>query len=384
MSTDELLNHRMFKFRKIGASGCLEGVLGRNMKKRELPVAKNVPDAKLNIDDVKKMRQQILRDLESSTKLPELDMDETIQKLRKEVDREYTEAAKAMGLTDKLAKLREEISKGNLEDQLLRPEVKDKIEKLKEEFNHSLSKAPNYGRLKEMLDMLAEFSQAKVLFDKNKKAAKLKKEFKVTYEDVINNPSIKKKYEKLKEKMESVGGSSESSFSDLDDELKNELIEFKKEVELKLVDALKSKGLEVDIVREKAQDVFDNSVSESESEIGELNNDISKEIEIALNSSDLKSKIDILKIEVAKVGNSPDLASKNRIAALEQQIKKSLVGAIDSTGLKEKYENLTSKTSREGEFSGESNGSLKSKYSDGGIPTNDKVRMEVGANGTFS
>ncbi|XP_028770521.1 acetyl-coenzyme A carboxylase carboxyl transferase subunit alpha, chloroplastic-like isoform X1 [Neltuma alba] len=393
MKTEDLLKHRMLKFRKIGVGGFQEGIpvdpqRKINMKRKEIPVAKKIPDAELE-GDVEKLKQQILKAQESSAKLPELDLDETIQKLRKQVDREYSEAVKAMGLTDKLAKLREEVSKANSEDQLIHPAVKDQIENLKEEFDQRLSEAPSYGKLKEMLDTLKAFSKAKVLSDRNKKAAMLKEEFKAKFEDVINNPSIKEKYESLKEKYKSmkaeVEGSGVSSPSDLDVELKKEIIEFKKEVVLKLADALKSKGLEVDVVKAKTRGGIENSsVSEFESEIEELNNDINKGIGIALNSSDLKSKIELLKIEVAKAGNSPDLTSKNKIAALEQQIKKSLAEAIDSSGLKEKYENLTSKISREGEFSGESDGSLKNEDPAGGILTNDKLRMQVGANRTFS
>ncbi|XP_054783789.1 acetyl-coenzyme A carboxylase carboxyl transferase subunit alpha, chloroplastic-like [Prosopis cineraria] len=384
MKTEDLLKHRMLKFREIGTFH--EGIpvdpqRKTNMKRKETPVAKKIPDAELE-GDVEKLKQQILKAQESSAKLPELDLDEIIQKLKKEVDREYSEAVKAMGLTDKLAKLREEVSKANSEDRLIHPVVKDKIEKLQEEFNRGLSEAPNYGKLKEMLDTLKEFSKAKVWSDRNKKAAMLKEEFKAKFEEVINSPSIKEKYELVKAEIE---GSGVSSPSDFDVELKKKVIEFKKEVVLKLINALKSKGLEVDVVKAKTRSsIEESSVAEFESDIEELNNDINKGIEIALNSSDLKSKIELLKIEVAKAGHSPDLASKNKIAALEQQIKKSLAEAIDSSGLKDKYENLTSKISREGEFSGESDKSLTSEDPGEGVLTNDQLRREVGANRTFS
>ncbi|KAF7825575.1 acetyl-coenzyme A carboxylase carboxyl transferase subunit alpha, chloroplastic-like [Senna tora] len=350
MKTEDLLKHRMLKFRKIG--GFQEGIPIEpkrkiNMKKKELTVTKKIPDDELE-GEVEKLKQQILKAQESSPKLPELGLDEMIQKLKREVDQEYSDAVKAMNLTDRLAKLREEVSKASSKDHLIHPALEDKIKKLKEEFDQILSEAPNYGKLQNKLDMLKELSKAKFMSDRNKKAAMLKEEFKAKFEDVINNPSIKEKYESLKAEASSV-----SSPSDMSAELKKKIVEFKKEVELQLADALKSKGLDVDVVKAKARgSIEESSVLEFESEIEELNNDISKGIEIAINSSDLKRKIEQLKLEVAKAGNSPDLASKNRIAALEQQIKQSLAEAVDCSSLKEKYETLTSKISNKDELDG--------------------------------
>ncbi|KAF7845408.1 acetyl-coenzyme A carboxylase carboxyl transferase subunit alpha, chloroplastic-like [Senna tora] len=379
MKTEDLLRHRMLKFRKIG--GFQEGIAidpkrKVNMKKKEQPNTKKIPDAELE-SEVEKLKQQILKAKASSTKPPESDVDIMIQKLKREVDQEYSEAVKAMGLTDKLVKLREEFSKANSEDQLIHPALKDKMEKLKEEFNHRLSAAPNYERLQNKLGMLKELSNIKFLSDRKEKAVTLKQEFTSKFEDIINSPSIKEKYDALKAEVE---GSGVSSPSDLDDELKKKIIKFKKEIELQLADVLKSGGLDVEVVKAKAQD----SIGESSlSEIEELNKDISKGIENALNSSDLKSKVELMKLEVAKAGKNPDLASKNRIAALEQQIKRSLAETITTSSLKEKFENLTSKISSKNKFSGESDGNLRKEDSAGSL-THDELREKVGANSTFS
>ncbi|KAI4353165.1 hypothetical protein L6164_002136 [Bauhinia variegata] len=363
METEDLLRHRMMKFRKLG--GFQEGVPVDpkkmvNMKKRDLPAAKKIPAVK-----TEREKQKILNVKESSIKAPKSDLNVRIQQLKKEVDKEYFEAVKAIGLSDRLEKLREEFSKANSQDQLVDPALKDKMEKLSEEINQGVSAAPNYGRLQDKLHKLKELSKAKFLSEKEKRAANLKQEFEAKFEDVINNPSIKKKYEALKAE---IAGSGVSSISDLDAELKNKVIEFEKEVELHLADAVKSAGLDVDIIKAKVP----GSVKES---LSELNKEINEEIETVLKSSDLKSLIELLRIEVAKAGQTPDLKSKNRIAALEQQIKRSLEEAIDSSSLKQKYENVASKIPNNAVSSGDSDGSLNKK---------DELRVEVGANRIFT
>ncbi|XP_061339627.1 acetyl-coenzyme A carboxylase carboxyl transferase subunit alpha, chloroplastic [Gastrolobium bilobum] len=372
MKTEDLLRHRTLKFRKIG--GFQEGIpldpkKTANMKKRDVPVAKEIPDAHLGVE-VEKLKQKILEAQKSSSKPPKLELDEMIKKLKRDVHQEYSEAVKAMGLTDEVSKLREEVSKAKSDNQPIDPLLMDKIEKLEAEFEQGLSAAPNYGRLQNKLDFLKELLKVKSLSDKNEKAATFKQEFKTKYDDILNNPRIKEKNEAIKAEIQAVGA---SSLSDLDDELKKKIIEFKEEVDLELANALKSAGYDVEIVEPKGS-----SVSEYESKIEELNKDIKKEMETLVNSSDIKDKIKLLKLEIAMAGETPDLESKNRIAALEQQIKQSLVEALDSSSLKEEYENLVSK------ISSELDGSLKKEDPEGDNPTNDDLRMKVGANRTFT
>ncbi|KAI9085403.1 hypothetical protein K1719_032659 [Acacia pycnantha] len=375
MGTEQLVKHRMRKFRKLG--GFQEGIpidpkKKFNMKKRELLDTEIIPDAELE-GEVEKLKEQILKGKTSTIKPPKSDVKTMIQKLKDEVDQEYSEAVKAMGLMDKLVELRAEVSKANSEDQLIDPILMDKIEKLKEEFNQGLSAAPNYERLQNKLGKLKDLSEEKFRADKKKKAVKLKQEFMNKLNNIINSPNIKEKYETLKAEVE---GSGISSPRDLDEKLKEKIIEFKKEIESQLVDALKSKGLEVDIVKAKAQDNIGES---SQPLIKELNTDIYKGIENALSSPGLKSKIELLKMEVAKAANNPDSALKNRIVALQQQIKQSLAETISTSSLKEKFENITSETSGMNDFSGESD-----EDPAGDSLTHDELRERVGANRTSS
>ena len=381
MSTDDLLRHRYLKFRKIG--GFQEGIpidpkRTVNMKKREAPIAKKISDAELE-EEVEKLKQQILKAMETSSETSELGLNEMIQKLKKEVDQEYSLAVKALGLQDRFTELREEFTKVKSEDHLIHPALKDKIEKLEVEFKQGLPAAPNYGRLQNKLDMLKELSKVKFLSDGNKKAATLKQTLKAKFEGVINNPSFKEKYEALKAEVASSGV---SSLSDLDDELKKKIFEFKNEAKSQLVDVLKSEGLEVKTVKAKARDSTED-FSEFKSNIEELNKEINEGIKTTINSSDLKSKIELLKIEVAMAGETPDLASKNRIAALEQQIKRSLTEALDNSSLKDKFENIKSKISTEVESTGKLDGSLKNEDSVEENPASDESRMKVERNRTF-
>ncbi|KAF4356978.1 hypothetical protein F8388_015954 [Cannabis sativa] len=145
MNTEELLKHRMLKFRKIG--GFQEGIpidpkRKVNMKKKEEPT--------LHVDlegEVEKVKQQILRAKESSSEPPLLHLNETIEKLKKDVDQEFSEAAKALGFEDKFAALRADYQKINSQDQIVDPAFKSKIDRLREEFNQNLPKSPNYESL---------------------------------------------------------------------------------------------------------------------------------------------------------------------------------------------------------------------------------------------
>ncbi|KAK7301598.1 hypothetical protein RJT34_12465 [Clitoria ternatea] len=114
-----------------------------NMEKKDVSFAKNIPDEELETE-VEKLKQQILETKESFYGTPKLDLDEMIKKLERDVHRE---AVKAMGLIDRLLKLREKVLKVNAGNQLNDLSLKDKIEKLKVEFEQGLSAAPNYHRL---------------------------------------------------------------------------------------------------------------------------------------------------------------------------------------------------------------------------------------------
>nr|POE46720.1 acetyl-coenzyme a carboxylase carboxyl transferase subunit alpha, chloroplastic [Quercus suber] len=344
MDTEELLKHRMHKFRKIGMfqEGLpVDSKKKVNMKMKEEPIVRT---SSVNIEDeVKKLMQQRLNAKESSVELPESALNEMIEKLEREVDRAYSEAVKAIGLKDRLVMLREEFSKIKLQDQLMPPALMDKIEKLKDEFAQGVSAAPNYETLKSRLDMLMELSKIKIDSANEKKYARLKQQVNKKFVEIMNRPDMKEKNKALEDEIES-SGVSESQ--DLDPELKEKIVQRKKEIELEMVDAIKALGLDVAAVRPKAKEISEQIPIDVKAKEKELNEEIKGEIENVIRSTDLKDKIEVLKLEVAKAGKTPNVASKNRIAALEQQIKGGLVEAMNSSNLKEKHEELQAEVSK--------------------------------------
>lgn len=375
MDKKELLKHRMLKFRKIG--GFQEGLpvdpkKKVNMKKKEGPIVARNQHLDLE-GEVEKVKQQILKAKESSSEPPLSRLSETIEKLKKEVDHGFSEAAKSLGFEDKFAALREEFLKVNSQEQLVDPAFKNKIDKLREEFNDNLPKAPNYESLKSKLDMLKELSKAKNLAEKNQKAAVMKQEINEKFKKILERQDVKEKFGALKTEIQSSGV---SKFADLDANLKGKIVKLKKELEFEFTDVLQTLGLEVEVVKSKATYLEEVSPpSAVKSKIEELNEEIEEGIEDVVNSSDLKYKIELLKLEIAKAGKKPDLASKKKIAALEQQIKQSLAAALDSSNLKEKHEKLKAEISKSIESSGGLDGSLKKENAEEA-----RVKINVSAN----
>ncbi|EEF34495.1 acetyl-coenzyme A carboxylase carboxyl transferase subunit alpha, chloroplastic [Ricinus communis] len=379
MDTQELLKHRMLKFRKIG--GFQEGVpidpkRKINMKKKEL-VAGKTPVVELE-GEVEKLKQQISKAKQSSSKPPELALNEMIEKLKKEVDLEFSEAVKALGFQDRFANLREEFLKANSQDQLMHPILMDKIEKLKDEFTKSLSAAPNYASLKYKLDMLKEFSKAKSLSEKNSKALALKREINDKLKEVLDRPDIKEKMEALKAQIHMSEAYNEG---ELDEETKESIVKMRKEMELELANIFKSMDLDVAVVRTKAKELSEQTTfPEFKAKVESLKEQTNKKIEDLINSSDIKNMINLLKLEVAKAGSKPDVTTKNKIVALEQQIKQKLSAAINSTELKQKFEELDL------EVSEAIDGSLKNNDPMDRGAKHDESRVEInfGANRSFA
>ncbi|KAJ6699495.1 ACETYL-COENZYME A CARBOXYLASE CARBOXYL TRANSFERASE SUBUNIT ALPHA [Salix purpurea] len=334
MDTEELLKHRMLKFRKIG--GFQEGVpvdpiRKVNMKKKEEPVAGKTPVIELEYE-VEKLKKEISKATESSSKPTELALNEMIEKLKKEIDLEYSAAVEAMGFKERCLNLRGECLKSNSQDHLMHPVLMDRIEKLSDEFNKGLPNAPNYTSLKYKLDMLKEFSKAKSNLEKKSKGEELKLDINKKLKEVMDQPEMKKKMQALKSEVQKSGA---SSAADLDDGTKQSISKLKKEIELELANVLKSMDLNVEIVR--AKELIDQDLK---AKVESLKEETNKKIENLMKSSDLKNTTKLLKLEVAKAGKTPDAALKNKIEALEQQIKQKLSAAISSSEIKEKHEEL--------------------------------------------
>ncbi|KAL3327317.1 hypothetical protein AABB24_035139 [Solanum stoloniferum] len=371
MDTQELLRHRMLKFRKLG--GFQEGVpidpkRKVNMKKKEEPLLPpGILDVEL-MDEVEKLKQEILKAKESTGKIPDTGLNEMIEKLRREIDFEFSEAAKALGLEEKLVMAREEFAKTrNSNDQSMHPVLKEKLDQLKGEFNRNISAAPNYASLTNKLEMLQEMSKAQKLSEKNSKVNKLKEEINKRLKEVMNRPDLKEKMDALKAEIKSTGV---SRVMDLDQGIKEKLVQLKDEMDMEFSGVFESLGLNVNPAL----------LPDAKRRIDEFNNEITTVMEDLVNSTDLKNKIELLKMEVAKAGKTADAESKAKIQALEQQIKQSLAQAMSFPELKEKHEKLKEEVVETVESLEGSNGSLLADNSG----ANSGVGVNVDANRSFA
>ncbi|XP_019161246.1 PREDICTED: acetyl-coenzyme A carboxylase carboxyl transferase subunit alpha, chloroplastic isoform X2 [Ipomoea nil] len=366
MNTEELLKHRMLKFRKMGTINAfqegtpVEPKKTANMKKKEVPdvvpektpvvelrdeAPEKTPVAELR-DEVEKLKEQILKASESSSKIPESGPKEMIEKLKRELDYEYTEAAKFLGFYEKIVTLREEFAKvQNSNDQSNQRAFMEKLDMLNDEFNQKLSAAPNFEDIKYKRDMIKEISEAHNLLAKSNKQADLKQEIDKTYKEIVSRADLKKKIEALKADIKRSGV---STLAELDQGLKDKLAQLKSEIKSEFAAALEPSGLHV----------VSPSFLDARVKIDSFNSEIGHVMEDVVNSTDLKNKIELLKIEVAKAGKTPDEESKAKIEALKQEIKQSMAEAMNFSELKEKHEKLKSEVSESNKMSGGSDGNL--------------------------
>ncbi|XP_030537140.1 acetyl-coenzyme A carboxylase carboxyl transferase subunit alpha, chloroplastic [Rhodamnia argentea] len=378
MGTQELLKHRTLKFRKIG--GFQEGIpvdpkRKVNMKMKEEPPLGMISEAELE-SEVEKLKQKIADAKESSTEVSDNGLDELIEKLQKEVDHEYSEAIKAMGLDERISTIRKEFAKAKQQEQPLHPILMDKIDKLKKEVNQGLSGAPNYESLKSKLDMLNELSKVK----NAERVASQKEELNRKLKEVLERPDLKEKVEALNVEIEHSGATAPE---DVDEGLMEKIVNLKKEIDMEMASVIESFGLHVEAIKPTSIDTStQTSVSEVGAKMKNLDKEINNKIEEVVNSSDLKDMMEMLKMEIVKAGKTPDLSSKNKIEDLQQQIKQRLFEAINSSELREQHEELTAEISEVVESFGGSNGSLRHTDSkDGSKHEESRVEVSVGGYG---
>ncbi|KAL0309951.1 UNVERIFIED_CONTAM: Acetyl-coenzyme A carboxylase carboxyl transferase subunit alpha, chloroplastic [Sesamum radiatum] len=330
------------KFRKLG--GFQEGIpidpkRKVNMKKKEQPIVPISKTSEVELrDEVERVKQQIIEASKSSTGAPATRLKEVIEKLKRELDYEYDEAAKALGMDGKILMMREEIAKArNVNDQLAHPALKEKIEQLKDEFNKNLPTAPNYSSLKSKLNMLKELSKALNLSKKSTPKDELKIEINKRFNELVDRPDVKQKIETLKAEIANSGVSGIGANA----ELKERVQKLSKELDSEFRDVLKSFGLQVVPSAPAAMAKID--------AFGE------------------EDKIEMLKVEVGKAGNTPDGDSKSKIQALETEIKQAIIEAISSPELREKHERMATEVSEATKSSVQSTTDDQSKFDESGV-----------------
>ncbi|KAK2650317.1 hypothetical protein Ddye_017806 [Dipteronia dyeriana] len=312
MDTEELLRHRMLKFRSLG--GFQEGVpvdpqRKRNMKPSEVNVLK-VADIE---SDLESLKEKILK-----AKLPsDPTTTQAIEKLRQDVDDEITEAFISMALHEKLESVKLAISKAP-SDQPLDHNLKEKVDKIMQEFNRKISHPGAYLGLKQKLEKLNTINK---LIELKEKSEKLKAE--------INE----KVPAEVKEKMKLLKNAQEKLLNG--DSLDEDLVEEVAEAKQQLIDVLKSANLQIVGVTKRTIANSSPPPPELQEKIVNANKEIHKEIERVISSSKgISTKIEELK-EAIRDGSSPENVEK-----MEAEIKEEIVAALNSEALKEKVENL--------------------------------------------
>ncbi|XP_068640542.1 acetyl-coenzyme A carboxylase carboxyl transferase subunit alpha, chloroplastic-like [Aristolochia californica] len=315
MDTEKLLRHRNLKFRILG--GFQEGIPAEPERKRNMKPSEVVSGVSVAAgieEDIKNLRKKILGGRVLPSKL--LFSNEAIEKLKREVDQEMTNAFISMGLKEKLESIKMELSKSSSKpDQPLSPALREKVDKLVQDIKLGLSQPGSYLKLKQKLQTL---THVKKLVAQQAKGEKLKKEVNQKLEN-----DVKEKMEVLKKAREAVAKG---------ESLDKELIADIENAKAELKEILKSANLEVVETRKKAVRTAPPELAEK---IAKADDEIGKEIEKAINVSGVRTKIEELKGEIA--GGS----SREKVAKLDKEIKEGIVALMDLTALKQKIEDIT-------------------------------------------
>lgn len=311
MTTEELLEHRRLKFRSIGLSGCKEGSEAEPERKRNMKASEvNSPKFKDIESELEDLKKAILEAKGPSDPIT----DQKLEKLEEDLDQEMTKAFISMGLIEQIESLNLELARSPNPDKAMSQNLKEKADKIVQEFKRNLSRPGAYLGLKKKLKTLDMANKLLVL---KENSDKLKNELNEKL-----SSDIKQKFETLRRAKENL-----AQGSPLDDDLALEVREAKDELE----EVLRSANLEI-VGTTKREGL--NVKPETREEIMKLNGDIKKEIENVIEEKGLKWKIDELREEAAKDAKS------EKVKKLEAEIKEAIASALSASPLKERLESL--------------------------------------------
>lgn len=335
MSKEELLRHRMLKYRSIG--GFQEGIpVDPNIKINMKPSEINMP----KMDDIESELENLKKSIIEAKELSDPVTIKSIEHLKQDIDEEITHAFISMGLHDKLESVMLELSKSSkfLSDQPLNPTLKEKVDKIVEEFNGKLSQPGAYLDLKQKLEKLNSVNR---VIELKQKSQQLKME--------VNQKipaELKAKMELLQDSQERINRG---------EPISKGLIEEVNNVKKELMEVLKSADLEIVGVAKK--NVAREAPAELKENILKLNKEIYEEIDRVVDKTGVSERIEKLKEDITK-GLSP-----KDIEKMEEEIKETILSTLDITALREKIENLrTELTSSEETVSGDKIGNENSTF----------------------
>ncbi|KAL3536842.1 hypothetical protein ACH5RR_000208 [Cinchona calisaya] len=314
MDTEELLRHRMLKFRSIGTGGYKEdGQVEPERKRNMKPSEVNAPKTADIESELEDLRKKIFEAKGPSDPITT----GSIEKLQKDLDQEMTKAFISMGLKDEIESLKLELARAPEPKQPLSRPLQEKADKIVQEFKQKLSQPGAYLGLKQKLQTLNTVVR---LINLMEKSNRLKTE--------VNQkipPEIRAKMDHFKKALE------ESSRGDsLDSNLAENLQIDKKELE----DVLKSVNLEVVGTTKRKEAEVELEHPDIKEKVKNINKEIREEIESAVDRAGVWKKIQELKVEISKDSSS------EKVKKLEAEIKEGIASALSVTPLKEKVENL--------------------------------------------
>ena len=310
LDSEGLLSHRHQKFRKLGGflePEIVESERMRGMKKKEAGIVRSTAELEAEIENLKKKA----RESKSKSTIPKIS-EEVLVNLQREVDKEMTDAFISLGLQEKLEAIKLELSKSTSAD--LSPSLKERADKLAQEFNLGLSRPGSFLSLKQKLQTLTE---ARRLLEQQTKRDNLKREINSRLQG-----QIKGKMEILKVAREKLAKGEQ-----LDESLKEEVEAAKED----LRQMLKSTQLEVVAQGRKKTTSAPPVLEEKMIRADYI---ISEEIQRAVDFAGLREKIERLKEEMRG-------ADKERALELDVEIRDSITAVMDLEGLKKKLEDLT-------------------------------------------
>ncbi|KAL0464772.1 UNVERIFIED_CONTAM: Acetyl-coenzyme A carboxylase carboxyl transferase subunit alpha, chloroplastic [Sesamum latifolium] len=311
MNAEELIRHRMLKFRMIGVGAFREGsevepVRKRNMRASEVNAPK-FADIESELDD---LRKTILKAKGPSDPITY----KKIEKLEEDLDQEMTKAFISMGLIDQIKSLNLELARSPNPDQASNRRLKEKADKIVQEFKRNLSQPGAYIGLKQKLQTLNMVSR---LLELKENSEKLKSELNQKL-----SADIKAKMETLKMAREKL-----STGDPLDESLAREVEVAKEELEQVLISA----NLHV-VGTTKKENI--NPPPELREEMLKINRAIKQEIKKVIDEKGLSWKIDELKAEAVKDSSS------EKVKKLEAELKEVIAAALSASPLKDRLDNL--------------------------------------------
>ncbi|KAL0379548.1 UNVERIFIED_CONTAM: Acetyl-coenzyme A carboxylase carboxyl transferase subunit alpha, chloroplastic [Sesamum angustifolium] len=311
MNAEELIRHRMLKFRMIGVGAYredseVEPARKRNMRASEVNAPK-FADIESELDD---LRKTILEAKGPSDPITY----KKIEKLEEDLDQEMTKAFIAMGLIDQIKSLNLELARSPNPDQASNRRLKEKADKIVQEFKRNLSQPGAYIGLKQKLQTLNMVSR---LFELKENSEKLKSELNQKL-----SADIKAKMERVKMAREKL-----STGDPLDENLARDVEVAKEELE----QFLRSANLHI-VGTTKKENI--NPPPELREEMLKINRAIKQEIKKVIDEKGLSWKIDEMKAEAVKDSSS------EKVRRLEAELKEVIAAALSASPLKDRLDNL--------------------------------------------